>query len=213
MHSLNVMQDAKIIAVIRLDDLSQAQALCRALVNGGIRALEFTLTNPAAIDTMSAVIDGMSEIQNGDVIIGMGSALSAEQAQASMAAGAQFIVSPHVDLGVIEATLAEDTLVVPGAMSPTEMMLAHHAGAQVVKVFPAPFFGPTYLKTVLAPLPFLKLMPSGGVTLDTINEYLDCGAIACGVGSALVNPTLIKAERWGDIQQLAEQFVAKVASR
>jgi 2-dehydro-3-deoxyphosphogluconate aldolase/(4S)-4-hydroxy-2-oxoglutarate aldolase len=209
-RTIEVIETQKIIAVIRLDDLSQAVPMCHALVHGGIRALEFTLTNAHAVDAVREVITALPQIASKTVIIGVGSATTPEQVKAAVDAGAQFVVSPHVDERVIKATVQAQVVAIPGALTPTEMMVAHHAGAHFVKVFPAPVFGPDYLKRVLAPLPHLKLMPSGGINRQNIVAYLDNGAVACGVGGDLIDPQIVAERDWNSLAERAHEFVMRV---
>src|SRR5258708_1529551 len=149
----------KIVAVIRLHDYNHAVETARALVAGGIPVLEFTLTGQGAIDAVVATRKALGD----SVVAGVGTVLKAEDAEAAIGAGAQFVVTPAVRPAVIAACVNRQTLSIAGGLTPTELLAAHEAGSELVKVFPAQVGGPRYIKDVLAPLPFLKLVPTGGV--------------------------------------------------
>jgi 2-dehydro-3-deoxyphosphogluconate aldolase/(4S)-4-hydroxy-2-oxoglutarate aldolase len=205
---LDVIRAARIIAIVRLDDLSAAIDLSRALFDGGIRAIEFTLTNPDAIEAMHAVKAALPEFARGEAVIGVGTVLTPEQAQAAIAAGAQLIVSPTTNTATIEVCRQLNVAAVPGALTPTEILDAWEAGASAVKVFPARAVGPNFLRDVREPLPFLRLIPTGGVDLDNIGAYLKSGAFAVGVGGNLVNKQWIAARDWLALADRAAKFVA-----
>jgi 2-dehydro-3-deoxyphosphogluconate aldolase/(4S)-4-hydroxy-2-oxoglutarate aldolase len=180
------------------------------LLAGGVTALEFTLTNPAALAAIAEVKAALADFAEGRAVIGAGTVLDATAAQASVKAGAQFIVSPHSDFETIATCRQLEVPCMPGALTPTEIVAAWNAGASVVKVFPARAFGPAYLKDVLAPLPHLKLMPTGGVDLENIGSYLKNGAFAVGLGSNLVDERLIAARDWAGLAAKASAFVEAV---
>lgn len=191
-----------LIAVIRADSADQLVAVCRALAEGGVDVAEITMTTPGALRAIEA-----ARAELGDrCVIGVGSVLDAETARAAILAGAQFIFAPTLNVAVIEMAHRYDKPVVPGALSPTEILTASQAGADMVKVFPANHFGPRYFKDLLAPMPHLKLTPTGGVDLDTAGDWLSAGAAALGVGSALVKKELIAKEDWPGLTKLAKQF-------
>ncbi len=200
---LEIIRLNRIIAIVRLNDLSTALDLSRALFAGGIRALEFTLSNPEAIKAMAEVKAVLPEFERGEAVIGIGTVLNAGQARASVEAGAQFIVSPTTNLQTIEMCQHMKTVVMPGALTPTEILTAWEAGASAVKVFPARSVGPTYLKDVREPLPFLRLIPTGGISSNNIKDYLQNGAFAVGVGGNLVDKQLIAARDWAALTHRA----------
>lgn len=210
MNTLEHIGRHKLIAVIRLDDLKHADKLCEALIAGGIRIIEFTLTNPEAVDVMGTVAEIFPRVATGEVILGAGTVLSVDDAQRCIDAGAQFIVSPVTDTAVIDHCVKQNVVAIPGALTPTEMWTAHDAGAQLVKLYPAPTVGPEYIRTVLQPMPFLKLVPSGGITHETIHRYLDAGAYAVGLTGALINKSLVDKQRWDDLREWTAEFVSKV---
>ncbi len=200
---LEIIRLNRIIAIVRLNDLSTALDLSRALFAGGIRALEFTLSNPEAIKAMAEVKAALPEFERGEAVIGIGTVLNAGQAQASIEAGAQFIVSPTTNLQTIEMCKHKEAVVMPGALTPTEILTAWEAGASAVKVFPARSVGPTFLKDVREPLPFLRLIPTGGISSNNIKDYLQNGAFAVGVGGNLVDKKLIAARDWAALTHRA----------
>lgn len=203
---LNIIGQYKLIAIVRLDDLSAAIDLSRALLAGGVRAIEFTLSNPVAIEAMSAVKTALLDFNRGEAVIGLGTVLNPDQARAAIEAGAQFIVSPTTNVATIEVCKQAQVAVIPGALTPTEILAAWDAGASAVKVFPARSVGPNYIKDVREPLPFLRLIPTGGIDLDNIAAYLKAGVFAIGVGGNLVNKQLIAAKDWTKLSELADQY-------
>ncbi len=198
----------KIVAIVRLDDLSSAQYISAALIEGGIGAIEFTLTNPDAVSTIAR----MRQFVDDAAVIGAGSVITAKQVRAVAAAGSQFVVSPVSKAAVIHACAALDLPAMPGAFTPTEIQQAWEWGASVVKVFPANHLARGYIKDLLAPLPHLRLMPTGGVTVDNIRGFFDDGAFAVGVGSALVNDQAVADGDWDKLRRRAQQFVDRLAA-
>lgn len=193
----------KIIAVVRLDDYAHAIDVARALVAGGITVLEFTLTGQGAIEAVSATRKAMGD----SVCVGVGTVLKAEDADAAIDAGAQFAVTPAVLRQVIATCVKRQTLVLGGGFTPTELLEAYEAGAELVKVFPARLGGPKFIKDVLAPLPFLKLVPTGGVGPENAREYLAAGAVAVGIGGNLVSNKLVAAEAFDQITATARACI------
>ena len=206
MNVLDIIQKHKIVAIVRLDDLSTAQHITEALVEGGIRVIEFTLTNPDAVKTIAAMRKTVDEA----VAIGAGSVITVEQVRAVADAGAQFVVSPVSKQDVIAACLERNLPAMPGAFTPTEIQQAWEWGASVVKVFPANHLGKRYIKDVKAPLPHLRLMPTGGITVDNLCEFLDLGAIAVGVGSSLINNDAVADRDWNRLRKNAERYVQQL---
>jgi 2-dehydro-3-deoxyphosphogluconate aldolase / (4S)-4-hydroxy-2-oxoglutarate aldolase len=192
-----------VVAVIRADSGAQLVDICRALLAGGVTACEITMTTPNAIEAI-----GRATAEIGDeAIIGVGTALDAETARAAILAGAQFVVSPSLDLPTIAMAHRYDRPVMPGALTPTEIVTAWSAGADIVKVFPANHFGPTYFKDLKGPLPHIRLTPTGGVDLTTAADWIKAGAACLGVGSALVKKEFIKAGDWAGLTGLARQYI------
>ena len=197
----------KIVAIVRLDDLSTAQPIVAALIEGGIRIIEFTLTNPDAVSTIAA----MRPFAGDSAVIGAGSVITAEQVRAVADAGAQFVVSPVSKAEVIHTCVSLDLPAMPGAFTPTEIQQAWEWGASAVKIFPANHLKRGYIKDLLAPLPHLRLMPTGGVRIDNIRGFLDDGAFAVGVGSALINHEAVAGRDWDKLRRHARQFVDRLA--
>lgn len=206
MNVLELMDKHKIVAIVRLDDLSTARHITEALVEGGIRAIEFTLTNPEALSTIAA----MRKSVDAAVAIGAGSVTTSYQVAAVADAGAQFVVSPVNKQDVIAACAARKLPAMPGAFTPTEIQQAWEWGASVVKVFPANHLGLRYIKDVKAPLPHLRLMPTGGVNVDNIREFLDLGAFAVGVGSSLINNDAVADRNWKRLRENALHYVQQI---
>ena len=200
---LDIVAKHKIVAIVRLDDLSTARFITDALIEGGIRAIEFTLTNRDACATIADMRDAV----DASTAIGAGSVVTVQQVKQVADAGAQFVVSPVCKREVIDACVALDLPTMPGAFTPSEIQQAWEWGASAVKVFPANHLGPRYFKDVLAPLPHLRLMPTGGVNLDNMRDWLDHGAFALGLGSSLINNEAVADRDWGRLQQNARRYV------
>ncbi|GAB4108755.1 MAG: bifunctional 4-hydroxy-2-oxoglutarate aldolase/2-dehydro-3-deoxy-phosphogluconate aldolase [Phycisphaeraceae bacterium] len=192
------------VAILRtLIDTGLFEA-CRAMVQGGLRVAEVPLTTPGALELVSRVRQEL----DGQLLMGTGSVLDAEGVRQSVDAGAQFIVSPILKAEIIETSHALGVPCMPGALTPTEIQTAWELGADIVKVFPAHRAGgPGYIREILAPLPHLKLMPTGGVSIDTAREWLEAGAVSLGVGTSLFRPDLIKAEDWKSLAESVRGFV------
>jgi 2-dehydro-3-deoxyphosphogluconate aldolase / (4S)-4-hydroxy-2-oxoglutarate aldolase len=198
-----VLQPRKPIAIVRLNDLTEAIKISQALLEGGLTTLEFTLTNKQANEVLTRVRQ-----EFGDALtVGTGTVLDAEQATASIEAGAQFLVTPVLTPNVIEVGKNHGIPVVCGAFTPTEIWQAWKLGATLVKVFPAGQLGPGYFKDVLAPLPDLLLVPTGGVNLQTCGAFLAAGAYTVAVGSQLINKEMIQRKDWAALTSLARQYV------
>lgn len=196
-----------VVAVIRMRDARKLRAVVEALADGGVRAIEVTMTVPDAVSLIRDLAGGLP----GGFLLGAGTVLDADTAARVIDAGATFVVSPVFRPAMIEACHARDAAAAPGCFSPTEILAAHDAGADVVKIFPATALGPTYIKDVRAPLPQLKLMPTGGVSLDNAGDWIRAGAVAVGVGSALLDAKAIEGGRMDVITANARRIVANVA--
>ncbi|MGL4609451.1 MAG: bifunctional 4-hydroxy-2-oxoglutarate aldolase/2-dehydro-3-deoxy-phosphogluconate aldolase [Trueperaceae bacterium] len=203
---LELISRTRLVAIIRLDDLSQAVQLSKALLAGGIVAQEFTLSNPKALDALAEVKAALSEFSSGGATIGLGSVRNVDEAHAAIKAGAQFVVTPITKLEVIETCKNAGIPIMPGAYTPTEIAAAHDAGADVVKVFPARTLGPNYLKDVLAPMPYLKLMPTGGVDLENMANFFKAGAMSVGVGGNLLDKEALQRNNWEKIASIAKHY-------
>jgi 2-dehydro-3-deoxyphosphogluconate aldolase/(4S)-4-hydroxy-2-oxoglutarate aldolase len=205
-EDLSRVLNSGIVAVIRSTSSEQLVEVARALYEGGVYVLEVTFTVPRALEIIAAVRKSLGD----KVLLGAGTVLDPETARAAFLAGAEFLVAPTVNLDVIKLGNRYDKLVMPGAFTPTEILTAWEAGAQIIKVFPADIGGPAYLKTLHGPLPQVRLLPTGGVNLNTIADFLKAGACAIGLGGALVEPQAVQRGDMARIKSLAEQYVAAV---
>jgi 2-dehydro-3-deoxyphosphogluconate aldolase / (4S)-4-hydroxy-2-oxoglutarate aldolase len=197
-----------IVAVIRLKDPGKLRAVVDAMADGGVRALEVTMTVPGAVDLIRALAPSLPD----GFLLGAGTVTDAATAHAVIDAGARFVVGPVFRPDVIAACHEREVPALPGCFSPTEILAAHECGADIIKVFPATMLGPQYLKDVRAPLPQVKLMPTGGVTLDNAGDWIRAGAVAVGLGSALLDPKAIESSRFDIIAANARRVVANVAA-
>ncbi|HEX7380191.1 MAG TPA: bifunctional 4-hydroxy-2-oxoglutarate aldolase/2-dehydro-3-deoxy-phosphogluconate aldolase [Pirellulales bacterium] len=203
---LDQLLDRAVVAIIRSSDASKLVDVAEALVAGGVSVMEVTFTVPRAHKVLEKVAD-----QLGDrVLLGAGTVLDAATARIAILAGAEFIVSPIVSQEVIACCRRYSKLSLPGALTPTEIMNAWEAGADIVKIFPSEVTGPAYLKAVHAPLPQVRLMPTGGVNLETAADYLRAGACALGIGGSLVESKAVAAGDFARIENLARQYMAIV---
>jgi 2-dehydro-3-deoxyphosphogluconate aldolase/(4S)-4-hydroxy-2-oxoglutarate aldolase len=200
--TLNRILEGGIVAVVRSESSEPLVKVVRALAEGGVTAAEVTFTVPDAIEVIRQVRREVGDA----VILGAGTVLDAETARAALLAGAEYIVAPTLNLDVIRLCRRYDKVVMPGAFSPTEVLTAWEAGADIVKVFPAEVGGPSYLKALRGPLPQIRLMPTGGVDLTTAEGFLVAGACCLGVGSALVDPKAISSNDFARIRDLAMQY-------
>ena len=196
-----------VVAVIRLKDPAALRAVVRAMAEGGVRALEVTMTVPRAVELIRELAPTLPD----GFLLGAGTVTDVATARAVIDAGATFVVGPVFRPDVIAACHERDVAAMPGCLSPTEILAAHECGADIVKVFPATALGPQFIKDVRAPLPQVKLMPTGGVTPDNAGEWIRAGATAVGVGSALLDARAIEGSRWDVITENARRFVANVA--
>jgi 2-dehydro-3-deoxyphosphogluconate aldolase/(4S)-4-hydroxy-2-oxoglutarate aldolase len=203
---LHGIESSGIVAVVRLADAAVVRDVAHALLNGGVRIMEITMTVPRAVE----VIAELSGSVQGDVLIGAGTVLDAATATAVIDAGAAFVVSPVLRGDVIEACRRRDVAVMPGCFTPTEILTAWELGADVVKVFPATALGPGCFKDIRGPLPHVRLMPTGGVTRENAGDWIRAGAFAIGVGTALVDPRAVAAGRLDAIADNALHFVRAV---
>jgi 2-dehydro-3-deoxyphosphogluconate aldolase/(4S)-4-hydroxy-2-oxoglutarate aldolase len=203
---LNTLHQSKVIAIIRGIELTQAPPLFEALAAGGIQLAEVTLNTPNALQ----IIDHMREKYDGRMIIGAGTVLNASKATEAIQAGAQFLISPNVDQGMIETGLAHQVTPMPGAMTPTEIVQAMNYGAPIVKLFPCSSLGPSYLKELKGPLNELNILAVGGITKENAPSYLQAGASSVGIGGNLVALNEIQQGNYSAITTYAEQLMAAV---
>lgn len=196
-----------VIAILRASSSAQLIAAAEAVRAGGVCAIEVTMTTPGALQVISEAVERFGD----DVLFGAGTVLDAETARAAILAGAAFLVTPTLNRKVIRLARRYSVPVMPGCYTPTEMLEAWEAGAEMIKFFPASVGGPAMLKAILAPLPQLEIAPVGGVTLENAAEFIRAGAAALGVGGELVNQKLLDAGDFSEITRRAAAFIAEVA--
>lgn len=200
------LEAAGVVAVIRIADPSKLGDVVSALIEGGVRALEVTMTVPGAVELIRRTAPTLPD----GFLLGAGTVTDAETVARVVDAGAKYIVSPVYRRSVVEAAQARQVASLPGCFSPTEILEAWEAGADIVKVFPATALGPGYLKDLRGPMPHVKLMPTGGVTLDNAGEWIKAGAVAVGVGTSLLDAAAIAANNFPAIADNARRIVANV---
>ena len=205
-QQLQYMLDSGVVAVVRLDSADQLLQTASAIRAGGVTVIEFTMTTPFALDMIHEAAKTMPK----DVLLGAGTVLDPETCRAVILAGAQFIVSPTLNPKVIEMCQRYSKIVVPGALTPTEILTAWECGADIVKVFPASLGGPGYFKDILAPLPQIRLIPTGGVDLNTTGPFIKAGACAVAVGGNLVDRKAVAEGRFDVITETARKFIEAV---
>lgn len=197
------IEKSGIVGIIRAPDGAQLVEVAQALLAGGIDVLEVTFTVPRAHVVLEKVADALGD----KILLGAGTVLDTETCRTAILAGAEFIVSPGTNVDVIQMCRRYSKPALPGALTPTEVIHAWQAGADFVKVFPCDVLGPSHLKALRGPLPQVKMIPTGGVTLETAADFLKAGAAALGIGSALVEPKAIAARDFKRIETLARQYV------
>jgi 2-dehydro-3-deoxyphosphogluconate aldolase/(4S)-4-hydroxy-2-oxoglutarate aldolase len=200
------IEAAGVVAVVRLKDATAGREVAEALAAGGVSAIEITMTVPGAV----ALIEKLAQTTPSHILIGAGTVVDATTARDVIAAGARFVVSPILKLEVIAACHSHDVPAMPGCFTPTEIATAWEAGADIVKVFPATTLGPAFFKDVRGPLPHVRLMPTGGVTRENAGAWIRAGAVAIGVGTALVDPVAVAERRFDVITDNARHFVKAV---
>jgi 2-dehydro-3-deoxyphosphogluconate aldolase/(4S)-4-hydroxy-2-oxoglutarate aldolase len=207
-ETIQAIADLGVVAVIRMKDAAKLRAVVDAIAEGGVRAIEVTMTVPGAVKLIATLAGSLPST----ILLGAGTVTDAATALAVIDAGARFVVGPVFRRAVIDACHERNVVAAPGCFSPTEILDAHEHGADIVKVFPATALGPSYIKDVRAPLPQLRLMPTGGVTLDNAGDWIRAGAIAVGVGSALLDARAIEDGKLDVLANNARRIVASVAS-
>ena len=205
-HIKSELLETKISAIIRTDDHKVAEQAMQAAVDGGFRVVEFTLTTPGSLNLITQFRE------NDDLIVGAGTVMSPTIAQEAVEAGAQFLVSPVCNVDVIQEAEKLDVVSIPGTFTATEMETAHRAGADFVKLFPAPANVAEYIRFILAPLPYLKIFPTSGVNLDNMLDVLQAGAAGTGFVRPLFDPEMIRNKNYDGIRQRAEEIVERLAS-
>jgi 2-dehydro-3-deoxyphosphogluconate aldolase/(4S)-4-hydroxy-2-oxoglutarate aldolase len=193
--------EKKIIAIIRAQSSTSLLKAVEALREGGIECIEVTMTTPGALQILEEVRKKM-----GEVLFGAGTVLDPETARLCILSGAQFLVTPSLNFAVIDMAHRYDVPIIPGALTPSEILSAWERGAEVVKVFPASSLGPQYIRELKGPFPHIKLCPTGGINLDNLRSFLQAGATCVGVGGSLVKAQFIQEEKWELLRDLAREF-------
>ena len=205
-ETLNVIFDSKVIAIIRMEDYRKIIKVTEALMGGGVRCLEITLTVPNALDIIKEVSQNISP----DFIIGAGTVLDPETARLAIIAGAQFIVSPSTNLEVIKICKRYSKVIIPGAFTPSEILKSWENGADIVKVFPANFFGPEYFKILKGPYPHINLMPAGRVCIDNAVDFIKSGACAVSIGGELLDKKAIAEDNFDVVTKNAKILMKNI---
>lgn len=202
---LSRIVEGGLVAVVRAKSSEQALKIADACMKGGVAAIEITFTVPGAAEVIKELARVYS---NGEILLGAGTVMDAETARAAILAGAQYVVSPYLNLDTVKLCNRYRVPCMPGAMTIKEVVEAMEAGADIIKIFPGELFGPKIIKAIRGPIPYAKLMPTGGVSLDNVEEWIKAGAVAVGVGSALT-----KGAETGDyeaITRTAQEFIARI---
>jgi len=197
----------KVVAVLRIKEEEKLKKVIEAINKGGISVVEITMTVPNAIQ----LIEKMSEELDKNIILGVGSVLNKSIAEDAIKAGAKYVVSPVLKKEIIEASHKHDIPVMPGCFTPTEIQTAYEYGADIIKVFPADVVGMAFFKAILAPLPHLKLMPTGGVSLTNAGDWLKAGACAVGIGSALLDKKAIQEGNYSKLTENAATIMKSIS--
>ena len=195
------------VAVIRMSDSGKLLKVSEAIHKGGVSAIEITMTTPNAL----SVIENLSKSMGKEIIVGVGTVLDPQTAIDAINAGAQFVVSPFYKREIVETVKRLNVPVMPGAFTPTEIQTAYESGADIVKVFPADVVGMAFFKAIKGPMPYLKLMPTGGVTLTNAGDWLKAGACAVGVGTAILDKKAIDENNFKKLTENAEILVKSIA--
>ena len=206
---LGAILETRVVAVIRMKDAARLAGVAAALGRGGVRALEITMTVPGAV----GIIRGMAGSKAPGTLVGAGTVLDARTAKDVIAAGADFVVSPITDMETVKVCRDAGVLVAPGAFTPTEIVTAWRAGADIVKVFPATSLGPQFCRDLRGPLPEVRLMPTGGVTVENARDFIAAGAAAVGLGTALVDAKSVEAGDWEALEARARRLLASLPGR
>ncbi|MCY3007276.1 MAG: bifunctional 4-hydroxy-2-oxoglutarate aldolase/2-dehydro-3-deoxy-phosphogluconate aldolase [Planctomycetota bacterium] len=202
-----VLSESRLVAIVRLDCLDQADRIVETLLGAGVRCIELTLTNRTAPVWVSRLVSENASFRTGQAYLGIGSVRSLDEAKLVLDAGCQFVVTPIMRPEVIGRCVEAKVPIACGAYTPTEIATAWECGADLVKVFPAKGLGPGYIKDLLAPMPYLKLMPTGGIDAKNARDYLSAGALAVGVGGTLCSPSLVEQGDWESIRKAAVSIV------
>lgn len=202
----------KIVAIVRGISKDYMLKTVEALLNGGIKLIEITY-NHESQETMEETLQSIKMINTefkGDVILGAGTVLTVKQVLSAVDAGAEYIISPNTDIEVIKRTKELSKISIPGAFTPSEVVTAYNSGADIVKLFPAGLLGIDYIKAIRGPLSHIKLLATGGITVNNINEFIKAGAVGVGIGGSLVNKEIIQAGQFDKIKLMAQEYVSAI---
>jgi 2-dehydro-3-deoxyphosphogluconate aldolase/(4S)-4-hydroxy-2-oxoglutarate aldolase len=203
---IQTLLDTAVVAVVRIDESAELPRLARALLDGGVRMVEITMTVPGALQAIDATVRDLGD----EALVGAGTVLDPTTARLAISAGAAFVVAPNLNPDVITISHMYGVAVLPGCLTPTEILQAWSAGADIIKLFPGRVATPDYFRDLKGPFPSIRLMPTGNVDRRTAPEYIKAGAVAVGVGKALVDPVALRSKDWGVITQNARDFRALV---
>ena len=203
---ISLLTDPGIIAIVRAQQSAQVVPLFEALLASGVRAIEITMTTPNALAAIREARDKLGE----RALVGVGTVLDVNTCRAAIAAGAEFVVSPICRTGLVPIAHAAGCPIMLGAYTPTEAQIAHEADADFVKLFPADNLGPAYIKALLAPLPHLRIVPTGGIDMHNVADFLKAGCAALGVGSSLVSAKILQEANWPELTRRAAALVNAV---
>ena len=203
---ISLLTNPGIIAIVRAQQSAQVVPLFEALLAGGVRAIEITMTTPNALAAIREARDKLGE----RALVGVGTVLDVNTCRAAIAAGAEFVVSPICRTGLVPIAHAAGCPIMLGAYTPTEAQIAHEADADFVKLFPADNLGPAYIKALLAPLPHLRVVPTGGIDMHNVADFLKAGCAALGVGSSLVSAKILQEANWPELTRRAAALVNAV---
>ena len=202
-ETLDALLSSGVVAVIRMKDPERLSKVVMAIREGGVKCIEITMTVPGAVDVIAALVKTAPP----DVLVGAGTVTDRGTANDVVSAGARFVVSPVFRPDVVAVTKAAGAVAIPGCFTPTEILTAWEAGADIVKVFPATSLGPKYFKDIAGPFPDIRLMPTGGVTVDNVGEWVKAGAVAVGIGSDLLDKKAIDEGRYEVLTEKAARMV------
>lgn len=209
LEAIDCLLNPGVIAIVRATAETNFPTLCDALIQGGVRAVEMTLTTPGAMDALRSVPASI----RAELAVGVGTVLNVEQAREAIGAGARFVVSPVLRPEVVGYCREKGVVSICGAYTPTECQLAHELGADYVKLFPADGLRPTFIKSVLAPLPHLKIIPTGGITAENAASFLKAGCVAVAAGTSLVSNDLLEKGDWAALTLRARAFIGAMPER
>ncbi|MDQ0090410.1 2-dehydro-3-deoxyphosphogluconate aldolase/(4S)-4-hydroxy-2-oxoglutarate aldolase [Paenibacillus anaericanus] len=205
-EKLQLLKDSGVIAVVRRPPFDQAVHITDALVAGGVQALEITVDTDRAFELITLLKDRYKD----RVLVGAGTVLNAEVAMTAIEAGADFIFSPILDEETVKVTIRSNCISIPGVMTPTEIVTGYQYGADMLKIFPGSSLGVNYIKELSAPLGHIPMMPTGGVTLENVGQFIKAGALAVGLGGSLIDKKAVEEEQYDVITSRAQQFIKEI---